>query len=142
MRIDKFFQPCGRDMGPLRTKFRQYAQSQIPDLTDESQDKKFLFSINQDSDLIAGISGNVYWNGLEIDILWVDSNFRQTGLGTKLVTAAEAYARENGAVIAFLRTVEAKEFYQKMGCRVYGVLEDRPIGTQLFHMKKRLDSPQ
>jgi hypothetical protein len=24
---------------------------------------------------------------------------------------------------------------------VYGVLEDRPIGTVLYHMKKRIDGP-
>ncbi len=45
---------------------------------------------------------------------------------------------ENGAVISFLKTVEAKDFYQKLGYEVYGVLEDRPIGTSLYHMKKRL----
>ena len=49
------------------------------------------------------------------------------------------YARENGAVVSFLRTVDAKEFYEKFGYQVYGQLEDRPIGTVLYHMKKRLD---
>ena len=32
----------------------------------------------------------------------------------------------------------SKEFYEKLGYSIYGVLEDRPIGTLLYHMKKRL----
>jgi hypothetical protein len=52
---------------------------------------------------------------------------------------AEKYAKGNGAVVSFLKTVDAKEFYEKNGYQVYGLLEDRPIGTVLYHMKKRLD---
>ena len=63
----------------------------------------------------------------------------KTGESYRLLSEAESFARENGAVIAFFKTVEARVFYEKHGYQVYGVLEDRPVGTQLFHMKKRLD---
>jgi hypothetical protein len=35
----------------------------------------------------------------------------------------------------------AKDFYESLGYTVFGVLEDRPVGTRLLHMKKRLDDP-
>ena len=81
---------------------------------------------------------NCYWNGLEIDTLWVSESLRGNGIGSKLVNQAEQFAIENGAVISFLKTVNAKKFYEKLGYEVYGILEDRPIGTLLYHMKKRL----
>ena len=70
----------------------------------------------------------------------MNENYRGTGIAKTLLKAAEDYARSNGAVIAFLKTVDAKEFYEKQGYKVYGQLEDRPIGSVLFHMKKRLDA--
>jgi len=89
--------------------------------------------------LIGGICGSVYWNGLEIDTLWIDADYRGSGIGTRLLTEAEKFARDKGAVIAFFKTVEARGFYEKQGYQVYRVLEDRPIGSLLYHMKKRLN---
>ncbi|WP_245584208.1 GNAT family N-acetyltransferase [Saccharospirillum impatiens] len=82
---------------------------------------------------------NAYWDGLEIDTLWVDQNHRGTGLGSNLLRKAERYGMEQGAVISFLKTVEATGFYEKYDYQVFGILEDRPIGTLLYHMKKQLD---
>ncbi|NYH11673.1 hypothetical protein [Pseudomonas moraviensis] len=55
-----------------------------------------------------------------------------------LLEKAEATGTNNGAVVSFLKTVDAKQFYEQHGYEVYGVLEDRPIGTNLYHLKKRL----
>lgn len=58
-----------------------------------------------------------------------------------LLEKAEAIGASNGAVVAFLKTVDAKQFYERHGYEVYGVLENRPIGTHLYHLKKRLVKP-
>ena len=60
-------------------------------------------------------------------------------MGKNLLIAAEKYAIVNGAVISFLKTVDAIAFYENSGYQVYGLLEDRPVGTVLYHMKKRFD---
>ncbi len=130
--------PSAEDLALLNKHFWQYASQKMPGLADESEDKTFLFSAYSGDNFIAGISGNVYWNGLEIDTLWVSDIHRGQGIGRRLVEQAEVYALENQAVIAFLKTVDAKPFYERLGYQVYGVLEDRPIGTTLYHMKKRL----
>ena len=93
---------------------------------------------SESGELVGGVLANCYWDGLEIDTLQVSESQRGEGLGSKLLNKAEVFGIENGAVISFLKTVEAKDFYQKLGYEVYGVLEDRPIGTSLYHMKKRL----
>lgn len=139
MKIDKIYAPSAEDLTDLRTRFWAYASSRIPDLRPESADQAFLFSALDGARFIGGIYGSVYWNGLEIDILWVDADYRGSGIGARLLAEAEKIARDKGAVIAFFKTVEAKDFYEKQGYHVYGILEDRPIGTMLYHMKKRLD---
>ena len=139
-RIETVMDPSAAELEPLRQKFWQFVRERLPGLPPESEDRRFLFRAIGDRDnLIGGISGSVYWDGLEIDILWVDGAHRGQGLGTALLEPAETWAREQGAVIAFLRTVEASDFYLDRGYQLHGLLEDRPRGTRLYHMNKRLD---
>ena len=139
MEIRKILSPSENDLTRLNSKFQEFVSSRYSELPDECKDKIFLFSAFDGSEFIGGISGNVYWDGLEIDTLWIKDDCRRKGIGVSLLMEAEKYARENGAVVSFLRTVDATEFYEKFGYLVYGQLEDRPIGTVLYHMKKRLD---
>lgn len=131
--------PTEKESLELSRRFQEFINSKTP-LPDESEDKRFIINVRDSGNgLIAGILANAYWDGLEIDILWVDKSRRGTGLGAELLGKAEQYGKEQGAVISFLKTVEAKDFYEKYGYQVFGVLEDRPIGSILYHMKKRLD---
>ena len=139
MEIKKVLSPSETELTKLNSKFWDFVSSKSPGLLAESEDKKFLFSATEEAKFVGGISGNVYWNGLEIDTLWVEDCHRRNGVGVSLLMEAEKYAIGNGAVVSFLKTVDAKEFYEKHGYQVYGILEDRPIGTVLYHMKKRLD---
>ena len=124
----------------LTSHFFAYSKSKLPDLPPESEDKLFMVTALSDTrELVGGILANCYWNGLEIDTLWVRKEERGEGVGAELLLRAENFGRQHGAVIAFLKTLEAMDFYSKSGYEVYGTLEDRPIGTLLYHMKKRLD---
>lgn len=139
MKLQFIETPSDKQTEELKEHFSAYANSQIPGLADESQDKVFMLAARDEAGrLTGGILANCYWDGLEIDTLWVEDAARGRVLGAKLVEAAEGYGIAKGAVISFLKTVEARRFYEKLGYEVYGVLEDRPIGTSLYHMKKRL----
>ncbi len=138
MQIRKTVSPSEADLEELNREFWRHVSTKMPTLANESEDKKFLLSIHDKAIFVGGISGNVYWDGLEIDTLWVAETYRGWGIGRKLLEQAEKYAIDNGAVISFLKTVDATEFYHKSGYQIYGQLEDRPIGTVLYHMKKRL----
>ena len=118
-----------------------YNQSQFPNLRPESDDKVFMVNaLDRSEHVVGSILANCYWDGLEIDTLWIADSERGKGLGAELVEQAELFGIKHGAVIAFLKTMDAKLFYEKLGYEVYGVLEDRPIGTLLYHMKKRLQA--
>ena len=138
--LKRKLQPDAEDLAPLRRRFHEFVQAGMPGLSAENEDRDFLFCLHQGDEFIGAICGSVYWDGLEIDTLWVDDRCRGQGHGRRLVDAAEDFARAEGAVIAFLKTVAARDFYSRLGYETYGVLEDRPIDTLLYHMKKRLDN--
>ena len=96
-------------------------------------------SASPDDAVCGGLTGCVYWGGFEIELLWVTPARRGLGIGGRVLAQAEAAARDLGAGIAFLRTVRARRFYEGHGYRVFGELEDRPPGSVLLFMKKRLD---
>ncbi len=57
-----------------------------------------------------------------------------------LLLASNNYARENSAVVAFLKKVMATGFNQKHRCRTHKGLIDEPIGTLLYQLRKRLNT--
>lgn len=132
--------PSSADVATLVQGMRAFEVSVFPDLPNESADVRYYSFVRDTAGkVIAGVQANCFWDGVEIEILWVAPAHRRQGLASRLMTAAEDHARGEGAVIAYLRTVMARAFYESIGYQVYGVLEDRPIGSQLYHMKKRLD---
>jgi GNAT superfamily N-acetyltransferase len=131
--------PSAAQSAELLQRFQEFVQQRLQ-LPDESADRPLLINLRDEAgELIAGILANAYWDGLEIDTLWVAEQHRGRGLGADLLQRAEAHGRHQGALVAYLKTVEARAFYEKQGYALFGILEDRPRGTLLHHMKKRLD---
>ena len=132
--------PAPEDVEAVRAGLRAYELSVLPGLPDESEDVAVhAFARSDDGELLGGALADVFWDGVEIDTVWVADGSRRRAVGGALMLAIEAEAGRRGAVVAHLETVMAKDFYERLGYSVYGVLEDRPIGTQLFHMERRLD---
>lgn len=139
MDIEITTKPNPEDLKVVTDGMRAYEVSRLPDLPDESEDIHLAAFARDDADAICGgIKANVYWNGVEIDVLWVSEDHRGQDIGSALIRQVEDFARDKGAVVAYLKTVDARGFYESCGYEVYGTLEDRPIGTILYHMKKRL----
>lgn len=139
MNIEITQDPRSEDLTVLEKGMRDFELSVFPDLPDESEDIKFYaFAKNDTSQVVGGIKATIFWNGLEIDTLWVAPEYRRKGIASQLMSEAEKLAVDHGAGVAYLKTVKAKAFYERLGYSVYGVLEDRPLGSLLYHMKKRL----
>ena len=47
-------------------------------------------------ELLGGLVGLGFWNGLFIDLVWVDEPARGRGIGSALMRAAESEARKRG----------------------------------------------
>lgn len=139
MRIETTFNPKEQDRKQLKESFRLYDLSVIPGLPSEDEDQLVAVYLRRDDGTIGGgVEANIYWDGVEIELLWVSEELRGAGFGTRLMQEVEQQAKGKGAGIAFLKTGESRKFYESLGYEVFGILEDRPIGTKLYHMKKRL----
>ena len=96
---------------------------------------------NADSgEVVGGLWGRTAWGWLHMDTLFVPDGLRGAGLGTKLVRCAEEEARRRGCRGAWLDTFsfQARGFYERLGYRVFGTIEDCPPGHCRHFMQKAL----
>lgn len=119
----------------------EYNLSKVPatqEVLFEALDKK----ITDDSGrIIGGCVAKMYcWNVVYIDTLWVDEEYRQNGLGEKLLNEIESLAKTKNCRLIHLDTFDfqAKEFYEKHGYEVFGVLKDCPKGHYRYYLKKAI----
>ncbi len=93
--------------------------------------------------LLGGLIGDTYWEWLDIDDLWIHESLRGRGHGRRLMIMAETKALERGCSRAFVQTFsfQARGFYEQMGYRVVGRLDDYPPGETFFWMRKELSPP-
>lgn len=113
----------------------------MPDNVVFEPDTKFaVFARNEKDEIVGGIRANAYWNYCTIELLWLSSETRGSGLGSKLMKQAEVYASEQG--FKYIRTetldFQAKPFYEKLGYSVYGELPDYPMGHTTYCLFKQL----
>ena len=99
-----------------------------------------IVEYDDNGNIIGGILGGTYWGWMYIDILWVQSDFRRRGIGSKLLVEAEKEAARRGCHHVHLDTMswQAPDFYKKHGYEVIGVLPDIPSGNQKYLLMKAL----
>jgi ribosomal protein S18 acetylase RimI-like enzyme len=91
--------------------------------------------------IVGGLIGEMKWQWLHVDLLWIDEAHRGKGHGEALVASAERAAREHGARGVYLATmsIQAPDFYPKLGYKEYGRLEDYPVaGHRILQFAKAL----
>lgn len=87
-----------------------------------------------------GLIGRTFWTWLYVDLLFIPEGQRRTGLGSKILRAAETEAKRRGCTNSFLSTFsfQAKPFYERYGYREYGRLDDFPGPHAAHFMTKAL----
>ncbi len=100
------------------------------------------FVRNEGGQIIAGISGYTWAGMAEIEFLWVDDSLRGQGVGSRLLEAVEAEARQRGCALIITSTYsfQAPEFYQRHGYEVVAKIEECPPGHVNYWLKKDLRS--
>ena len=93
---------------------------------------------NESDEVVGGLTADIYWGWLDINDLWVHESLRGQGFGRQLLTTAEAEGVKRGCTQVLLTTFsfQAKDFYEHLGYRVVGQLDDYPPGETYFWMRK------
>ena len=107
----------------------------------EEQFQRLCFALRSpDQAIVGGALGEIYWDWLHLDLMWIKDEHRGLGYGRRLLLAIEDEARKRGAKHVFLDTFsfQAPEFYVQHGYRVFGELTGFPSGHQRFFLTKEL----
>jgi GNAT superfamily N-acetyltransferase len=99
-----------------------------------------FFVKTDDGEILGGLLGTIWAKRMYVSILGVQEPFRSKGYGTELMSRAEQYAVERGCTDSWLSTFsfQARPFYEWLGYRLFGTLENYPDSHALFFMTKRL----
>jgi N-acetylglutamate synthase-like GNAT family acetyltransferase len=122
----------------LRDRIDQHTQSIFRDRISK---QLTFFLRDEDRTIVGGVHGKCGSFGwLYVASLWVSEQTRGNGFGTGLMNCIEQEAIKNGCLNAYLDTFsfQAPEFYQKLGYKIFGELEDFPIGHARLFLRKTL----
>jgi ribosomal protein S18 acetylase RimI-like enzyme len=103
--------------------------------------REFVLSASSDAgEPVAGLLGFAQWNHFFVAALYVEQPFRKEGIGSELMKRAETLALDQACDAIHLDTFDyqAPGFYERLGFKVFGTLEDYPPGHQRFYLVKRI----
>jgi NAD(P)H-dependent FMN reductase/ribosomal protein S18 acetylase RimI-like enzyme len=123
----------------------QFLEEQINEFnftTTGIRDARGLVILLRDADrtIYAGLSGHTWGGVAEVRLLWVDERRRQTGIGSRLLRAAEDEARARGCrkIVLSTHSFQAPHFYSKHGYVVVGEFSEYPRGHRSIFLEKIL----
>jgi GNAT superfamily N-acetyltransferase len=120
--------PDPRDLALLEEKLAAAAVAAVG----VGAEEEFGIFIRDDAGrIVAGASGSVWGGCCQIHALWVDGPQRGHGLATELMAETEAMARRRGCrlVMGLTYDVLTLGFYDRLGYRTVGIIDDCPAGT-------------
>jgi GNAT superfamily N-acetyltransferase len=90
--------------------------------------------------VLGGITGRTSLGLLFIDLFFLPDELRGSGLGSRLLAAAEDEARRRGCKAGVLYTIsfQAPGFYTRNGWKVFGEIPCDPPGTSRVFLSKDL----
>ena len=99
-----------------------------------------FFLRDDEENLCGGLTGNLRWDWLYVEMLWVREDLRGRGHGSRLLADAEEFAIASGGIAVHLDTGgdEALPFYEHRGYEVFGTLEGFPPGARQHFLRKWL----
>ena len=134
--------PCGKEsISKIVDGINQYNLDRVAALSDIWTPLEYIAKNENDEEVGGILAGIGYWNGLEINILWVKDEYRKKGIGTHILKYVEDVAKAKGATVAMLDTFDfqAEGFYLKNGYMPIGEIPNFPEGHKRIYFSKRLD---
>ena len=99
-----------------------------------------VFASGGDGRLVGGASGYTHWGWLFVRTLWVHEDHRGAGVGRSLLELIESEAARRGCHSSHLDTYDfqAVGFYEKLGYRTFGELDNYPPGHRRYFLARPL----
>ncbi len=133
------FEPTDADQEAITAPLVAFNKANGPGAPDDSAKLAVLLK-DENGTVIGGLLGWISCRWLYIVLLVVPEELRRTGLGTRLLSEAEAAARARGCVGVWLDTYsfQAPDFYLRNGYEIFGELKDHPPGANRIFLRKSL----
>lgn len=135
----------GTTKNELASEIEQNLLSALARANTQSANESFILKASaRGGHLVGGLTASTSYGWLLVKTLWVSDTCRTTGVGRQLMDAAEAEGIRLGCHGAWLDTssIDARLFYEKLGYREFGRLENgpekQPTGHCRWFMKKAL----
>ena len=127
--------PDSEDVQRVLSGLREYNYSRV-----ESDIRDLGIFVRDKGQIIAGLYGTSMWDWLHIKYLWVISDHRKQGLGSKLMSLVEEEAQKRQCLGLHLDTFsfQALDFYLGLGFEVFGEIKDHPEGCRRYFLSKRI----
>jgi len=109
--------------------------------TDVAPAVELTVKVEQDGELVAGVSGWTWGQAAGVGMTWVHEDQRGSGVGARALAAFEREAVDRGCTHVFVTsfTFQAPAFYQRLGYEEIFRWESVPTpGRDDVHMRKQL----
>jgi len=126
--------------GPARREIVKGLRAYNVSAVGKIDHRPLTVTLRERRDIVGGLVGETFLGWLAIGLLWIADEHRGKGLGPSLMETAEEEARRRGARNAYVDTFsfQAPGFYDKLGYRAFGRLDEFPPGHHRLWMTKAL----
>lgn len=134
------YKPKPNDVRALRAGLSAYNIAKVPDLLHLPNENYNVIYRDEHGAILGGAVCEFDWGYLYTDTLWTHPDARGSGIATLVMQSAEAYARQFGITQSYLFTAnfQAKPFYEHIGYKIFGVLDERPPSGKTYYLQKAL----
>ncbi len=102
--------------------------------------ESFAYHAIEGENYLGGVIGVFKEDQVYVDLLAVNKDYRQKGIGVQLMNALEEHAKKSGVTNIYLGTAEfqARGFYEKLGYSLTVTMKNYPKGYECYTMQKLL----
>ncbi|MBX7057677.1 MAG: GNAT family N-acetyltransferase [Leptospirales bacterium] len=139
LQFESLEDPAGDLQEELWERLREHGRGKLsnPALAEHAS---LAILAREDGVLRAGLLALTYFQGMNLQCLWIDQSWRGRRLGSHMLGLAEEAARERHCNVIFGHSFgfQARDFYVKHGYEVFGVIPEYPPGHGCSFLKKSL----
>lgn len=129
-------EPDPRDLAFLEERMAEAAVS----AAGVGDEQEFAVFVRDGGHVVAGASGAIWGGSCQLHVVWVEESLRRHGLARTLMSEVEQEARRRGCrlVMGLTYDVLTGDYYDRLGYRTVGLIEDCPTGTNTRWYRKDL----